>query len=319
MARIMVTGGAGFIGSNYVEHHLKEHPNDEIVVFDKLTYAGRMENLREFEENPNFSFVKGDICNKKDVSKAMQGIDEVINFAAESHVDHSIKDPDSFIKTDVFGAHNLLEEARKNNVKKFVQISTDEVYGEVMEGESDENYPLMPRNPYSASKAAADRLAYSYYATYGLPVVITRSSNNYGKKHYPEKIIPLFITNLIRGKKVPVYGDGMQVRDWLYVMDNCEGIDIVRMKGKNGEAYNIGAGNELPNIELTKIILKELGKGEEMIQHVEDRLGHDRRYALNFDKIKNLGWEPKTNLEEGLKETVKWYKENEEWWNSLVK
>ena len=259
MEKILVTGGAGFIGSNFIMHMLGKKPDVAIVNLDKLTYAGNLENLKSVEKNPNYEFVKGDICDAKVVAKAMKGCDVVVNFAAESHVDRSINDPGSFIQTDVYGAYVLLEEAKKIGVEKFVQISTDEVYGSIEEGSFSETSPLNPRNPYSASKAGADRLAYSYFATYDLPVVITRSSNNFGPYQFPEKLIPLFVTNLIQGKKVPLYGDGMNVRDWLYVKDNCFAIDLVLRKGKLGEVYNIGGGNETPNIEITKMVLKEFG------------------------------------------------------------
>lgn len=318
--KILVTGGCGFIGSHYIKHHLHDNPDDQIVNLDKLTYAGRKENLLEVEKNPNYSFVKGDICNLKIVEKTMKGCETVINFAAESHVDRSIQSATEFIQTDVFGAYNLLEAARKFNVKKFVQISTDEVYGQILSGSFTEESLLMPRNPYSASKAGADRLAYSFFATYGLPVVITRSSNNYGSHQFPEKVIPLFVTNLIRGKKVPVYGTGKNVRDWLYVRDNCSAIELCLKNGKNGEVYNIGGGNEKTNMELTRFILEDFKVGDEMIQFVEDRKGHDLRYSLDYSKItKDLGWTPKTPLETGLRQTINWYRQNDWWWKGLVK
>ncbi|MFH1257057.1 MAG: dTDP-glucose 4,6-dehydratase [Candidatus Diapherotrites archaeon] len=318
MQSVLVTGGAGFIGSNFVRFLLKKYSKVKVVNLDKLTYAGNLDNLKGLEENKNYKFIKGDICDAKTVEKAMKGCDVVVNFAAESHVDRSIEDPASFLRTDVFGTYVLLEEARKQKVERFVQISTDEVYGSVEQGSSKETDALMPRNPYSASKAAADRLAYSFYATYELPVVITRSSNNYGPYQYPEKIIPLFITNLLRGKKVPLYGDGKNSRDWLYVEDNCEAIDLVLSKGKNGEAYNIGAGNEVENVKLTEMILEALGKGKESIEFVKDRLGHDRRYSLDCGKIEGLGWKPKAEFKKKLVETVEWYKQNKWWWNSPV-
>lgn len=318
--RILVTGGAGFIGSSFIKLALREMPETQIVNLDKLTYAGRLENLKEAGKDKRYKFIKGDICDAKTVAKAMKECDAVINFAAESHVDRSIKDPSGFIKTDVFGAFTLLEEARKQSVKSFVQISTDEVYGQVFEGSSKETDALMPRNPYSASKAGADRLAYSYFATYGLPVKITRASNNYGPNHFPEKLIPLFITNLLLGRKVPVYGDGLQVRDWLYVEDHCNAIKLVAEKGKNGEVYNVGASNEKTNLWITRFLLNELEKSEEMIEHVADRLGHDRRYSIDWAKIKEeLEWQPEISLEEGLKKTVKWYVDNQWWWTPLLK
>ena len=316
--QILVTGGCGFIGSNFIHCLIEKHPDYKIVNLDKLTYAGRLENLKDIEKNPNYRFIKGDICDARIVADAMKGCDAVINFAAETHVDRSIADATAFIRTDIIGAYTLLEEALKQKIEKFVQISTDEVYGQILEGSFTENSLLMPRNPYSASKAGADRLAYSYFATYGLPVVITRSSNNFGPCQFPEKIIPLFITNLIEGKKVPVYGDGMQVRDWLYVRDNCEAIDIALHNGKNGEVYNIGGNIEMPNIELTKLLLKALGRDNSFIQHVPDRTGHDRRYSMDCSKIRNeLGWKPNTEFSKALHETLEWYKKNGTWWKPL--
>ncbi|MEK6942243.1 MAG: dTDP-glucose 4,6-dehydratase [archaeon] len=318
MEKILVTGGAGFIGSNFVRFLLEKNPGTKIVNLDKLTYAGNLENLRDVEKNKNYSFIKGDICDAAVVKKAMNGAGAVINFAAESHVDRSIYDPASFIKTDMFGAYVLLEEARRQEVKKFVQVSTDEVYGSTESGMFSEESPLNPSNPYSASKAGADRLAYSFYKTYGLPVIITRSSNNFGPFQFPEKMIPLFITNLLQGKKVPLYGDGKNVRDWLFVEDNCRAIELCLKKGKSGEAYNIGGGNEKTNIELTKIILKELGMGEDMIDFVADRPGHDRRYALDFSKVQELGYSPVKNFGQKIMETISWYKENRNWWKPLI-
>ncbi|HZX45391.1 MAG TPA: dTDP-glucose 4,6-dehydratase [Candidatus Nanoarchaeia archaeon] len=314
MAKVLITGGAGFIGSNFVKHYLKVHPDDEIINLDKLTYAGNLNNIKELEGNKNHTFIRGDICEKKVVEKAMEGCSKVIHFAAETHVDRSIIDAGTFIKTDVFGTYRLLEAARKLNVKRFIHISTDEVYGSIEEGSFNEKSPLNPRNPYSASKAGADRLAYSYFTTYGLPVTITRSSNNFGPYQYPEKLIPLFITNLLNGKRIPLYGDGLNVRDWLYVQDNCEAIEFALEKGKPGEAYNIGGGNEKPNIWITKFLLKELGKPESYIDHVQDRLGHDRRYSLDTTKIKELGWKPRFKFENALRETVRWYQDNPCWW-----
>ena len=317
--RVLVTGGCGFIGSNFIRQHLERNPGDEVVNLDKLTYAGRKENLADLEKTENYKFVKGDICDPNDVEQAMKGCNAVVNFAAESHVDRSIEDSDAFAKSNFFGVKVLCDQARKQNVEKFVQISTDEVYGQIAEGSFKEGDMLNPRNPYSAAKAGGELLAMSYFTTYGLPVVVTRSSNNYGMFQFPEKVVPLFITNLMQGKKVPLYGEGKNVRDWLFVLDNCEAIDLVLEKGKNGEVYNIGGNCELENIELTKKLLAGLGKGEEMIEKVEDRLGHDLRYSLDCSKIESeLGWKPKTGFEEGLKETVKWYRENEAWWKPLV-
>ncbi len=318
--KLLVTGGCGFIGSNFVRLHLEKNPQDELVNLDKLTYAGRKENLADIEGNKNYTFVQGDICSRKDVAKAMQDCEAVINFAAETHVDRSIEESGAFLQTNFVGVKVLLDQAKEQNVKKFIQISTDEVYGQVVEGSSGESDRLDPRNPYSAAKAAGELLAMSYFTTYNLPVVVTRSSNNYGPFQFPEKVIPLFITNLIRGKKVPLYGEGKNIRDWLYVADNCEAIEAILQKGKAGEVYNVGGNEELQNIELTKKILAELGKGEEMIQRVTDRLGHDLRYSLDCGKIeKELGWKAKTAFEKGLKETVEWYKKNENWWKEMVK
>ncbi len=320
MQKILITGGCGFIGSNFIHYFIEKHPETEVVNLDKLTYAGRKENLQDIENSDNYTFIKGDICNQPDAAKAMQGCTAVINFAAESHVDRAIADADSFVKTNFFGVKVLCEEARKQGIERFVQISTDEVMGEITEGSFKETDALHPRNPYSAAKAAGELLAMSYHSTYGLPVIATRSSNNFGPFQFPEKVIPLFITNLLQNKKVPLYGEGKNVRDWIYVMDNCEAIDLVLQKGKAGEIYNIAGGNELQNIQLTKMILAELGRGEEMIERVKDRPGHDLRYSLDFGKIKKeLGWKPRTAFKEGLHRTVQWYKENEKWWKQLVK
>lgn len=317
--RVLVTGGAGFIGSNFVRYMLQKYPEYEIVNLDKLTYAGRTKNLADIEDNEKYTFIKGDICNSEDVEKATDGCELVVNFAAESHVDRSIEDASAFVRTNFEGVRVMLESAMKQNVKKFIQIGTDEVYGSIEESSSTENDLVKPRNPYSAAKAAADLLALSYFNTYEMPVIVTRSSNNYGPYQFPEKLIPKFVTNLLHGKKVPIYGDGLNVRDWLYVMDNCEAIDVCLHNGKNGEIYNIGGGNEVSNLDITERILNELGKGKEMIEYVEDRKGHDRRYSLDSGKIeKELGWKPKKNFEEGIKETVKWYVENEKWWKPLV-
>ncbi|MEM4256841.1 MAG: dTDP-glucose 4,6-dehydratase [Candidatus Diapherotrites archaeon] len=316
MKRVLVTGGLGFIGSNFIRVLLKSKKY-EVINLDLITYAGNPENLKEFEKNPNYKFIKGDIADKKIVEIALENVDLVFNFAAESHVDRSIKDSSDFIHTNVFGVKNMVECSMKAGVKRFVQISTDEVYGSVEKGSSKEIDRLEPRNPYSATKASGDLIALSYFHTYGFDVIITRSSNNYGPYQYPEKIIPLFITNLLEGKKVPLYGNGKNIRDWLYVEDNCNAILLVGEKGKKGEIYNIGGNNEIQNIELTKKILSLLGKNESWIQFVEDRKGHDKRYSLDSTKVKNLGWEPKKTFEEGLKETIEWYKKNEAWWKKL--
>jgi len=320
--KIMVTGGAGFIGSNFIHYLLEKYDDIEVVNYDKLTYAGNLDNLKDIESDKRYCFVKGDICDNGLVEKVIKehGIEQIVNFAAESHVDRSITGPEIFIKTDVFGTFNLLEAARKFDIERYVQISTDEVYGSIMEDSFKENDSLNPSSPYSASKASADLLVNSYFVTYGLPVLITRSSNNFGPYQYPEKLIPLFIIKALHDQPLPVYGDGLQVRDWLHVEDNCRAIDLVRRKGKEGEVYNIGADNEHTNIEITSIILKELKKPKILIKHVEDRPGHDRRYSINSDKIKKLGWLPEKSqdFENSMKETIRWYVNNEWWWKKLI-
>jgi len=316
---ILVTGGCGFIGSNFIRLMLARHPDWRIRNIDKLTYAGRLENAKDFAGNPNYEFVRSNICDKSQVEAAMKDIDWVVHFAAESHVDRSISDHTEFLKSNVEGTCVLLDAASKAGVKKFVHISTDEVYGSIQRGSFKETRLLHPRSPYSASKAAAEMFVHAYRETHGLKTVITRSSNNYGPYQFPEKLIPLFITNLMRGKKVPVYGTGLNVRDWLYVEDNCEGIEAALLKGKDGEIYNIGGGEERTNLEITKMILAALGKPESMIEHVEDRKGHDFRYSLDCSKIKKeTGFAPKVKLEEGLKKTVDWYMKNEWWWAPLT-
>jgi len=318
MTRVLVTGGAGFIGSNFLRHMVGVHPDWEFVVLDKLTYAGRRENLAGLEGRSGFEFVQGDILDRDVVSRVLPGCTYVVHFAAETHVDRSIHDAGSFIQTDIFGTFILLEEARRSkDLRKFVQISTDEVYGSVESGSSSETDPLMPRNPYSATKAGADRLAYSYFATHGVPVVVTRASNNYGPYQYPEKVIPLFVTNAIDDLPLPLYGDGANVRDWLHVSDHCRAVDLLLKKGQPGETYNVGGGNEVRNIELTRLVLSRLGKPESLIRPVKDRLGHDRRYSLDCAKLKRLGWEPRVPFEDGLTETVGWYKTHEEWWRPI--
>jgi dTDP-glucose 4,6-dehydratase len=316
--RILVTGGAGFIGSNFVRHMARVHPAWEIVVLDKLTYAGRRENLAGLEDHPGFRFVKGDIADPLAVAAVLPGCDYVVNFAAETHVDRSLYDAGSFIMTDVYGTFVLLEAARRApGLKRFVQISTDEVYGSVESGSSTEGDPLMPRNPYSASKAGADRLAYSYWATYQVPVIVTRASNNYGPYQFPEKIIPLFVTHALDGIPLPLYGDGLNVRDWLHVDDHCRAIDLIMDKGIPGETYNVGGGNEVANIDLTRRILALLGKPETLIRRVADRPGHDRRYSLGCARLRRLGWSPEVPFDEGLGATVEWYRANEAWWRPL--
>lgn len=314
--RVLVTGGAGFIGSNFV-HMLLEKHDHEIVVLDKLTYAGNLENLKGVQEHPKFSFVKGDICDKGAV-EAVKDCDIVFNFAAETHVDRSIIDAGTFVSTDVMGTYRLLEAARKYEVEKFVQISTDEVYGSVEDGSFRETDILDPSSPYSASKSSGDLLTRSYFITYGLPVFITRSSNNFGPYQHPEKLIPKLITNAVRDISLPIYGEGKNVRDWIYVTDNCEGIYHVLEKGKDGEVYNVGGGNEWMNIDIAKLVLKELGKPESLIEFVEDRLGHDWRYSLDCAKIHELGWRPRYQFADAMKETLNWYVENREWWEKLV-
>ncbi|MDD5556200.1 MAG: dTDP-glucose 4,6-dehydratase [bacterium] len=316
--RILVTGGAGFIGSNFIRHALRARPGCSIVNLDKLTYAGNLDNLRDVESDPRYRFVRGDIADPAAVGGIMAGgVDAVVNFAAETHVDRAIGAADDFIRTDVYGAYVLLEAARSRGVRKFIQISTDEVYGSIEEGSFVETDPLMPRNPYAASKAGADRLAYSYWATHRLPVVITRASNNFGPYQYPEKVIPLFVTNALRDIPLPLYGDGMNVRDWLFVLDHCAAIDFLLDRGEDGEVYNIGGGNELTNIELTNLILDHLGKPRTLIRRVKDRQGHDRRYSLDCGKIGRLGWRPATEFERALRETIDWYASNEWWWEKL--
>ncbi len=302
----MVTGAAGFIGSNFVHYLLDKYEDCEITVLDKLTYAGDMENLSGLDIN----FIKGDIANYEDASLAMKDADYVVNFAAETHVDKSITDPASFVKADVLGTQNLLELVRKYDVERYIQISTDEVYGSILEGSFKETDNIDPSSPYSASKAGGDLLVSAYYKTYDTPVIITRSSNNFGPRQFPEKLIPLFILKAIHDEPLPVYGDGKNVRDWIYVEDNCSGIDTVLQKGKLGEVYNIGGGNEKNNIEITKLILEKLDKPESLIQYVDDRLGHDRRYSLDATKTKKLGWTPKWSFEDAMEETVNWYKDN---------
>jgi dTDP-glucose 4,6-dehydratase len=314
--KILITGGAGFIGCNFVHYMLEKYPDEEIVVLDKLTYAGRLENLQDAMDK--ITFIKGDICDKEDVKK-VGNCDIIFNFAAETHVDRSIIEAGVFVKTDVLGTHNLLEYARKHDVEKYIQISTDEVYGSIEKGSFKETDILDPSSPYSASKAGADLLVRAYHKTYGLPVLTTRSSNNYGPYQYPEKLIPVLVLNALHDKPLPIYGEGKNVRDWIYVLDNCEAIDIVLQKGKTGEIYNIGARNEKSNIGIAKLILKELNKPVSLIEFVRDRPGHDFRYSLDCEKIKELGWVLKYKFDDALKETIKWYKENKWWWESLVK
>ncbi|MDD5043071.1 MAG: dTDP-glucose 4,6-dehydratase [Patescibacteria group bacterium] len=319
--KILVTGGAGFIGSNFIHHIFKNHPDYKIINLDKLTYAGNLENLTAVEKNPNYEFVKGDIGDADLVNELVKDCDAIVHFAAESHVDRSIIDSGEFVKTNVLGTQVLLEAARINSRKRFHHISTDEVFGS-LELDSpkkfNEKTPYDPRSPYSASKAAADHLVRSYFHTHALPITISHCSNSYGPYQFPEKVIPLFVTNLIEGKKVPVYGDGLNVRDWIYVDDHNRGVDLILHQGKIGETYCLGGDSEKSGIEITKKILELMGYGEEMIEYVKDRPGHDRRYAVDFSKIKNeLGWEPRVDFETGLKETVEWYKTHESWWGNI--
>lgn len=312
--RLLVTGGAGFIGSCFIKHILKKYPDYKIINLDLLTYCGNLENLSDVENNPNYTFVKGSICNKNLVRNLISEVDCVVNFAAESHVDNSIKTPEIFIETNVQGVLNLLQASNEIGIKKFIQISTDEVYGSLNTGYFSEMTPLAPNSPYSASKASADMLVMAYFRTFKTPILITRCSNNYGEFQYPEKLIPFFISKLLKNEKVPVYGDGLNVRDWLYVYDHCEAIDAVLHKGRIGEIYNIGGHNEKSNLEITRIILNAMGKDESFIEYVDDRLGHDRRYAISNEKITSeLGWQPKVSFETGIKHTIEWYLSNSDW------
>lgn len=320
--KLFITGGAGFIGSNFILYWIKKYPNDHVVNFDKLTYAGNLENLKEVEKNPNYTFIRGDICDQDLVVKSLQGVDIIVHFAAESHVDRSIMEPSPFIITNVLGTQTLLDAALKAGVKRFHHISTDEVFGALELNDTrkfDEQTNYNPRSPYSASKAASDHLVRAYHATYGLPVTITNCSNNYGPFMFPEKFIPLAITNLLENKKIPVYGDGLYVRDWLYVEDHCSAIDAVLKQGKIGGTYCAGGLTEdINNLQITKKICKILGKNEDMMEFVKDRPGHDRRYAIDWSKIKKeLGWEPAHGFDEWLEHTVEWYQKNKDWWMDI--
>jgi len=317
--KLLVTGGAGFIGSNFIHYILSEHLNWEITNLDKLTYAGNLENLKDIENNPRYRFIKGDITDRKSISSLLQGgIDAIVNFAAESHVDRSILDASPFIETNIKGTQVLLEGARQYKVGRFVQVSTDEVYGSIEEDKFTERSPLSPNSPYAASKVAADLLCHAYWKTYQLPVVITRCSNNLGPLQFPEKLIPLAITNALENKPIPIYGDGLNVRDWIYVRDHCRALDVVMQKGKLGEVYNIAANQEKTNLELIHALLDILGKPQSLMTFVPDRLGHDRRYALDATKItQELGWEPNHSFEEALTITVNWYLDHELWWRNI--
>ena len=315
--KLLVTGGSGFIGSNFIRHVLGAHPEDHVVNLDKLTYAGNPANLADVEHDARYTFVHGDICDTALVRDVARGVDAVVNFAAESHVDRSLMEPDAFLKTDVFGVFTLLEAVRELAIPRLVHISTDEVYGSVAHGSSRESDPLRPSNPYSASKAGGDLLALAYWQTHRLPVVITRSSNNFGPYQYPEKVIPLFVTNALEDTPLPLYGDGRNVRDWLYVLDNCAAIDLVLRRGRDGEVYNVGGGHEVENIVLTRQILRLTGKPETLIAPVRDRPGHDRRYSLDSKKVRQLGWAPRHAFPAALEATVGWYREHEAWWRPL--
>jgi dTDP-glucose 4,6-dehydratase len=320
--KMLVTGGCGFIASNFIRSILQKYKDYEIVNLDKLTYAGNIENLKDLEKDPRYKFIQGDICDRQLVDRLIKEVDIIVHFAAESHVDRSILDCQEFMRTNVIGTQILLEAARRNGLKRFHHISTDEVFGELgtEDGKFSEETPYNPRNPYSASKAGADHLVRAYYFTYGLPITISNCSNNYGPYHFPEKLIPRAITNLIDGKKIPLHGDGLDIRDWIHVEDHNDAVDLIIHKGKVGETYCIGSNNELKNVDVAEEILKEMGLGKEHLEFIQERPGHDTRYAINATKIKKeLGWEPKISFQQGLSETIKWYKENEDWWRPLKK
>ncbi len=311
--KLLITGGAGFIGSHFIRHILSSYPSYQVINLDKLTYAGNLKNCEDYVQNPQYKFVNGDITDASLVDELAAKVDVIINFAAETHVDNSIKEPAAFIKTNVLGTQILLDAARRNEHERFVQISTDEVYGDIEEGLFTEQHPLKPSSPYSASKASAEMLCLAYKRTYGMPVLITRCSNNYGTHQFPEKLIPYFIKKLVAGEKVPVYGNGENVRDWLHVTDHCKAIDLVLHKGKLGEVYNIGGNQEYTNLEITNKLLEAMGYDKDKIEHVQDRPGHDLRYAIDANKIKKeLGWEPKVDFEQGFKEMVEWYRKSSE-------
>jgi len=319
MKNILVTGGAGFIGSNFVHHMLRAHPDYTIVVYDKLTYAGNLDNLKDVSDDPRYAFVQGDICDAAGVRSAIaeHQIDTIVNFAAETHVDRSLSDAGSFVMTDVYGTFVLLEAAKDLKLERYHQVSTDEVYGQVLEGASVETDRIETRSPYSASKAGGDLMVLAYFTSFGLPVTITRGSNSIGPYQYPEKVVPLFVTNALDDKPLPIYGDGLQMRDYQYVGDHCEGIDVVLHRGTLGEIYNLGTGVETRNIEMATKLLAIVGKPESLLQYITDRPGHDRRYALNVDKIKALGWRPRHDFNSALERTVRWYMDNEWWWRKI--
>ena len=317
IGRLLVTGGAGFIGSNFVHWMLERHPDLRIVVLDKLTYAGNLANLADLQDDPRYEFVRGDIADAEAVEPVAGRVDAIVNFAAESHVDRSIEAGADFIQTDIAGTHVLLEAARRHEHQLFLQISTDEVYGHVESGSSREDAPLAPRSPYAASKAGADLLVLAHATTYDLPVLITRSSNNYGPYQFPEKVVPLFVTNALDNEPLPLYGDGLQVRDWLFVRDNCEAIELVLLNGEVGSVYNIGSGDQMTNLDLTRTILDATGQPESLVRLVADRPGHDRRYAVDAGRVRALGWTPRHSFAEGMAETIDWYRANQAWWRPL--
>ena len=315
--RLLVSGGAGFIGSDFVRRMLSKHADWEIVCFDKLTYAGNLDNLVPVANDPRYTFVRGDICDRDAVESAAAGVDAIVNFAAETHVDRSIAEPEAFLHTDILGTHTLLEVVRAHDIARMVQVSTDEVYGSIDSGSFTESDQIKPSSPYSASKAGGDLQVLAYHTTYGTPALITRGSNTYGPYQYPEKLIPLFVTNALEGEKLPLYGDGMNVRDWLHADDHADGIEFALLNGEPGQVYNVGGGNERTNREITSIILDELGLGEDTIKWVADRPGHDRRYSLDCSKMTAAGWTPKVDFETGLRETIRWYRDNPEWWKKI--
>ena len=315
--QLLVTGGAGFIGSNFIRWMLARQPDCQVTNLDKLTYAGNPENLREVERDPRYTFRKGDICDPAAVAEAMAGCEVVVNFAAETHVDRSIEDPEAFLRTNMLGVHVLLQEARRREVRLFVQISTDEVYGSIPEGAFSESDPLTPSSPYSASKAGGELLARSYWITYRFPVIVTRAANNIGPCQYPEKVVPLFATNALEGKPLPIYGDGLQQRDYMHVEDHCAALELLLARGVPGEIYNVGAENHLANIAMARLVLAELGKPESLLEHVADRPGHDWRYAVSSQKLGALGWAPRHNAEQAIRATARWYAEHPDWWRPI--
>ncbi|MHB1355755.1 MAG: dTDP-glucose 4,6-dehydratase [Anaerolineae bacterium] len=319
MRNLMVTGGAGFIGSNFVTYLLERYADYRVVVYDKLTYAGNLNNLRHHKDDPRYTFVQGDICDQACVREAVQAnqVDTIVNFAAETHVDRSLTDAGSFINTDVYGTFVLLETAREFKLERYHQVSTDEVYGEILQGSATEDYPICTRSPYSASKAGGDLMVLAYYTSFGLPVTITRGSNNIGPFQYPEKVVPLFVTNAIDDKPLPIYGDGLQMRDYQFVEDHCEGIDLVLHQGQLGEVYNLGTGAETRNIEMANLILELLEKPRSLLQYITDRPGHDRRYSLDVSKINALGWHSRHDFNQAIEATVRWYRDNEWWWREI--